>query len=422
MTSSSCLNSLMLILKNRIIKQLISLTLLPILAAFSLHGYAYEPPILFKENFENGLSGYITSGNVSLSGDDVILRGGSDSHITKKIDVTNYARIYLEATASVYGLDYGEFYKISFSVDGVNFVELKSDREAATNFIITHFPSWASNQSLYIRFELSASSYFERFTIDYFRVRGDYIHNIPENPPVDETDNEEPDPSSITQFTGGPNNNTLITAPSTINEARALHPVFIWGPATGQNPEADTELLEHIASQGFIVLSQYSSGNGSEMTEALEWLLVQDTTPSSPLYQSVNSDLIAVGGHSRGARSALGASDDYRIKTSILVTGASKFYSAGPDSLQYSALFIAGADDGYTTSDMLDDYAEATVPSVFTIIEGVDQDNVNQVSPAMISSWLRWQLLGESERKDEFVGLGCDYCQAPYSTQSKNFN
>lgn len=419
MTGASCLNPLKFTCKNRVIQRLTRSIIIGAMTTISLIGHTYEPHFIFEETFDSGLAGYTTSGNVSAGDGSVILRGGSHSYITKEVDLTGFDNVYIEATSSTYGLDYGESYSISYSVDGTSFTELDSDREV-TGTIVVGLPAWLKNQTVYLRFELSASSYFERFTIDYFRVRGDTYWLAP-TPPVSSV--EDRGPYTTTQIIAGPNNTTLITMPATLGENGFRHPIFVWGPATGQSPEADTALLEHLASHGFVVLSDYSTGNGSEMLASLAWLQSESITFGNPFHgEKLNTSQVGIGGHSRGARSALAANPDYRILTSIHVAGASNFFSADPEDLNKPALYIAAEEDAYTTQDMQNDFDDTQVSSVFTVIDGVDETTINSASFGMITAWLRWHITGEFERKDQFVGSNCEYCQTPYNTQSKLFN
>ncbi|MGC1510082.1 poly(ethylene terephthalate) hydrolase family protein [Ketobacter sp.] len=217
----------------------------------------------------------------------------------------------------------------------------------------------------------------------------------------------------------GPNGNGVLTLPGDIATANKKYPVMIWGPGIGTTPSLYSSITRQFAANGLIVFSQTSSGNGSEMKAALDWLFEQNKNPSSPVYQKIDTSKVGVGGHSLGGMSSFSASADPRVKTAILAAGGS-FFPGGRRGLSKPTLLIGGTAD-FATSAMHGDYQLASGPAFMTVLNGAGHTNVPFQATDMMTSWLRWQLLGETGLRSEFLSANCKYCGQGYDSKSKNW-
>lgn len=422
MTSSPCFN----LLNSKTHNGLVVSVFIILMTMFSLSSHAYAPSPIYEETFDNELSSYTTTGNVSIEvGEngqpEITLRGGADSSITLDVDLTGYTLSTIETFASsLYGLDYGEALVFSYSFNGTPFIELERVNELNLSLPIILLPRLADNRQISLRISLDASSYFEKATINTVRAFSLYPYTPSLDSPLPSVSSvAEPGPFDVTTISQtGPNGNSFIAAPATLGENNLKHPIFVWAPGTGRTPEEDVALLEHIASHGFVVISQYSSGTGIEMDKAMEWLRTEHQTDTSMFYKKLNLGKSAAGGHSRGARGIFNAY--HTFMTTIHVAGASNFYSEGPEAITWgNALYIAASEDSYTSAKMLSDYQETYRPSFFSSIDNANQYNINDISLPMITAWLRWQIGGDTDRRDEFLSTNCEYCQSPYASQSQ---
>ncbi len=217
----------------------------------------------------------------------------------------------------------------------------------------------------------------------------------------------------------GPRGGGMLVLPGDIASSNKKYPVMIWGPGMGTTPSLYTGITRQFASAGIVVFSQTSTGNGSEMKAAIDWLVEQNKTPNSRVYQKLDTSKIAVGGHSLGGMSSFTASSDPRVITSVHAAGGS-FIPGGRRGLTKPTLYIGGTAD-FATSAMQGDYQKATGPIFMTVIQGGGHAGIPFQASDMMTSWLRWHLLGETQRKSEFISPNCKYCGQGYNSKSKGF-
>lgn len=216
----------------------------------------------------------------------------------------------------------------------------------------------------------------------------------------------------------GPNGRGVLVLPGDIKTSNKKYPIMIWGPGIGTTPSLYSSITRQFASAGIVVYSQTSSGNGSEMKAAIDWLIKQNDNSSSPVYKKLDTSKVGVGGHSLGGMSSFSASGDSRVKTAILAAGGS-FIPGGRRGLSKPTLIIGGTAD-FATSAMQGDYQKATGPVFMTVLQGGGHAGIPFQASNMMTSWLRWHLLGETDRKNEFLSPNCKYCGGG-ETKTKNW-
>jgi hypothetical protein len=115
-------------------------------------------------------------------------------------------------------------------------------------------------------------------------------------------------------------------------------------------------VLAHVASQGFVVLCYGSTAQGKELTDGIDWLIAQNKAASGMLAGKLDTDHIAVGGHSAGSLATFTVANDPRITTTIHMSGGSFDHSVVAN-LHAPALFLCGRtpmgdDDGTFSGDL----------------------------------------------------------------------
>lgn len=238
-------------------------------------------------------------------------------------------------------------------------------------------------------------------------------------PSVGSVDADGPFAVTIDEDTG-PIGEAWVYRPADLDELGAPYPVFVWGPGAGATPASYRDHLTRIASHGFIVYSIVSTGNGSEMVAALDWLMAENERAGSPYHGKLDPERIALGGHSRGSLSTFGAAADPRVVTTIHVAGGS-FDGNGPRNLRNPTAYIAGEEDVRATNNATRDYENTNVPVFYTIMDEVGHILAAREGLGVMVSWLRWHLGGETERRSQFLAESCEYCVGRYVTKSKNW-
>lgn len=94
-------------------------------------------------------------------------------------------------------------------------------------------------------------------------------------PPVTSVNVDGPFSTTIDTNTG-PAGRGSVFRPTTLGANGLKHPVFIWGPGAGATPASYDFHLRRIASHGFVVYSEVSTGNGSEMRAALDFMIAEN--------------------------------------------------------------------------------------------------------------------------------------------------
>jgi hypothetical protein len=196
------------------------------------------------------------------------------------------------------------------------------------------------------------------------------------------------------------------------------HPVFNWGPGAGTGPKEYTDHLNRLASHGFVVISQPSSGTGADEVPALDWLIAQNDKSGSPFYQKLDTKKVGAGGHSKGALTTMKMSKDPRLTLYILVCGGGSGNSGAGDI--HGPTVILGGDTDIGTPNFEGDYTQIKSPVVFLTKNGTDHIACARNNLAPWTGFMRWQFYGEEKWKPYFFEGG-EYCKTPWKCKSKGF-
>jgi hypothetical protein len=190
------------------------------------------------------------------------------------------------------------------------------------------------------------------------------------------------------------------------------HPVIIWGNGTFTSPAWYDGLLRHFASHGFIVAAANTSnaGTGQEMLQGLTNLTTFNGQLGNRFYQRVDTGHVGSTGHSQGGAGAVRSALDTRVDTTFPIEGG--FFS-GQGSYRTPVLFLAGEFDSLSTG-IRQQYDRATgVPAAYAELAGATHltalGNAGGFR-AGATAWARWQLMGDTQARSQFVGLLCGLC------------
>ena len=233
---------------------------------------------------------------------------------------------------------------------------------------------------------------------------------------------EKDGPFSLTvERNVGPSGKAWVVRPANLGSLGVTkHPIFIWGPGGGSDPSYYQDVMTRIASHGFVVYSESPSNSGSEMKAGIDWLIQQNSNPSSQLYNKLDTSRIAAGGHSLGSVASYGVASDSRISTTIHVDGGS-LDGSGASKMRKPTALICGLDDNLALDNTKADYRNATVPVWMGLMKGVDHGTGPKYALPATLAWLRWQLAGETERKSMFIGQGATFNTGIWQSESKNW-
>jgi len=92
-------------------------------------------------------------------------------------------------------------------------------------------------------------------------------------------------------------------------------PVIFWGNGSWETHTTYSSLLRHFASWGFVVVGNEDTavGTGEAISIMAEATRIQNDNPESPIYRLLNTDKMALAGHSQGAGGSVNAAYRYGI-------------------------------------------------------------------------------------------------------------
>jgi dienelactone hydrolase len=230
---------------------------------------------------------------------------------------------------------------------------------------------------------------------------------------------DAPGPEAVVGSAGGPR--------CTIFRPRALgqspHAVVLWGNGTGTQPVNYKEILQTLASWGFVVAAANTpnAGTGADMLACLDWLTAENGREGS-VYQG-RLDLTKVGatGHSQGGGGALMAGRDPRIKAVAPLQPAVAGPRFAADALSQQKgpiLLLSGGADVLARPEVQQQpvFENANQPVVWATLAGASHMiplHGGATYSGIITAWFRWRLMGDAKAGALFRGERCGYCVSP---------
>jgi hypothetical protein len=219
----------------------------------------------------------------------------------------------------------------------------------------------------------------------------------------------------------GPNGSSWVFFPEGLGKDGLKHPVFNWGPGAGTSASNYVDHLNHLASHGFVVISQPSTQSGKQ---ALDWLLAENDKQGSMFYQKLDTMRVGRGGHSMGSLQTMSEADDPRLTLYVLVCGGcmSGRGGCGAADIHAPTVILGGDRDNPGTPNYEGDFAEIKSPVVFVTKTGTDHIQCARNNMAPWTAFMRMTWCGEEAKyKPDFM-MGGTYCKSPWQDcKSKMF-
>lgn len=259
--------------------------------------------------------------------------------------------------------------------------------------------------------------------------------------------------------------NHVIYRPSDLTKPGSLKlGVVAWGNGGCAADGAGSRFhLAEIASHGYLVIAngRILSGPGapppavpagpppgpgelppaqtraSDLTQAIDWALKENTRQGSPYFGRIDPTKIAVSGWSCGGVQAIAVGADPRVRT-VIVHNSGLFergksamaeMDIGKEALQKlhtPVIYIVGGPADIAYPQAIDDFARLRVP-VFVASTNVGHGGTfmkdhGGIAASVAVSWLDWQLRGDQQAARRFVGKDCGLCKDPaWDVDSRNF-
>jgi dienelactone hydrolase len=239
--------------------------------------------------------------------------------------------------------------------------------------------------------------------------------------------------TTSTESNTGPDGTYTIVRPETLGKDGFVHAPIIFGPGIGGPMASMMNLLQRIASHGFVIIGRQLDGgpnnpeNNRRMIAGLDWLLAQNTTAGSPFEGKLDVKRAAAMGYSVGGTGAVAIGGHPAITTVISIHGHS-----AKAALHGTLLLLGGTNDVMKDGQswLAPTYEASQVQTFFSLVDGANHGyparSVEGVqsgveAPAMIA-WLRYWIYNDQGARRYFFGDDCVMCTAPWTkTQRKNW-
>lgn len=214
------------------------------------------------------------------------------------------------------------------------------------------------------------------------------------------------------------------------NEKNKL-PIIAWGNgACANSPWEHINFLSEVASHGFLVVAigpmpqEGERGRGrstsSQMTDAINWAIAQNSDKSSPYYNKIDIKKIAVSGMSCGGLQTLETAPDPRVTTAIIcnsgilgdgggMAGMPALTKDHLAKLHTPVLYILGGEKDIAYNNGMDDFKRINHVPVF--VANMDVGHGGTYSKPhggefakVATAWYKWQLKGDAEVGKMFTG------------------
>jgi len=210
-------------------------------------------------------------------------------------------------------------------------------------------------------------------------------------------------------------------------------PIIAWGNgACANSPWEHVNFLSEVASNGFLVVAigplplegEKASGpmsKSTQLTDAIDWAIAQNSDKTSPLYNKIDITKIAVSGMSCGGLQTLEMAPDKRVTTAVIYnSGLFVVRNSGvggmPDlpkeqlkKLHTPTLYVLGGEKDIAYANGMDDFK--TINHVPVFVANMDVGHGGTYGKPhggefakVATAWYKWQLKGDKEAAKWFTG------------------
>lgn len=218
---------------------------------------------------------------------------------------------------------------------------------------------------------------------------------------------------------------------SAFGEKKKL-PIIAWGNgACANSPWEHINFLSEVASHGFLIIAigpmplEGERGGGksasSQMVDAINWAIAQNSDKKSPYYNKIDITKIAVSGMSCGGLQTLETAPDPRVTTAVICNSgilgdAGAGMSGMPNlkkdhllKLHTPTLYILGGETDIAYNNGMDDFKRINHVPVFVANLNVGHGGTYSKPHGgefakVATAWFLWQLKGDLEAAKMFTG------------------
>jgi len=226
-------------------------------------------------------------------------------------------------------------------------------------------------------------------------------------------------------------------------------PIIAWGNgACANSPWEHINFLSEVASHGFLVIAigpmpqEGQPGGGkttsSQMLDAINWAIAQNSDKASVFYQKIDISKIAVSGMSCGGLQTLEVAPDPRVTTAVICNsgiignpgggfpGMPQLTKDHLLKLHTPTLYLLGGEKDIAYNNGMDDFNRINHVPVFVANMDVGHGGTygqphGGEFAKVATAWFKWQLKGDTEVGKLFTGNPCQLSQSTiWKVEKKN--
>lgn len=225
-----------------------------------------------------------------------------------------------------------------------------------------------------------------------------------------------------------------VYRPKNLATSGYLHPILIWANGYTDNPEPNPPLcvtnaaankwcgqylplMNHLASHGFVVVASLStatgSGNPLPTIVGLEWIIKQNSDPSSPYYRRLDTTNIGQLGHSFGGMSTCMSASNPRYKALATICGTREL-----SGVHTPMMFFCGGKDNTVKCDGVKNTFLSVKNQPAFYINELNADHgswvyqgAKGVSLSASAAWFRVHLMNDTANRKYFYSKDCTFCK-----------
>ena len=228
-------------------------------------------------------------------------------------------------------------------------------------------------------------------------------------------------------------------------------PIIAWGNgACANSPWEHVNFLSEVASHGFLVVAigpmpeegerTRDRSTSTQLIDAIDWAIAQNSDPESPYYQKIDTTKIAVSGMSCGGLQTLEVAPDPRITTvgvfnsGILPTAGSGMPGMPAlnkdhlEKIHTPTLYLLGGESDIAYNNGMDDYKRINHVPVYVANMDVGHGGTYREPHGgefarVATAWYQWQLKDDREAAKLFIGNPSELSKSTvWTVESKNID
>lgn len=233
-----------------------------------------------------------------------------------------------------------------------------------------------------------------------------------------------------------------IFRPADLNLAtkKGKLPIIVWGNgACANSPWEHVNFLSEVASYGFLVIAigpmpqegerTRDRSASSQMTDAINWAIEQNSDKTSPYSGKLDVKEIAVSGMSCGGLQALETAPDPRVTTAVIcnsgilpnpgagMPGMPQLTKDQLSKIHTPTLYLLGGEKDIAYANGMDDFNRINHVPVFVANMDVGHGGTygqphGGEFAKVATAWFQWQLKNDMAAKKMFTGDRCELCKS----------